>query len=89
MKINWPLRLKNKVTLVSLITLTVTFVYTVLGVFDIVPSIGQDQVQNLLLLLVQFLVGIGVVVDPTTEGASDSNQAMDYIAPRKETHNAL
>ncbi|PLR93990.1 holin [Bacillus halotolerans] len=30
--------------------------------------------------LLTFLIAIGIVVDPTTQGISDSEQAMDYEA---------
>lgn len=82
-KINWKLRLQNKVTLVSLIALVLSFVYSVLGLFGIVPSISQDDIMNVVSLLIQVLVAIGIVVDPTTKGVSDSNQALDYSSPRE------
>lgn len=83
-KINWILRLKNKVTLVSLITVTLTFIYGVLGIFNIVPPIGEDQVSNFLFLIVDLLVGLGVIVDPTTKGTGDSERALSYSEPYKE-----
>lgn len=83
-KINWILRLKNKVTLVSLITVTLTFIYGVLGIFNIVPPIGEDQVSNFLFLIVDLLVGLGVVVDPTTKGTGDSERALNYSEPYKD-----
>ena len=82
MNINWMLRLKNKTTLISLITVTLTFVYSILGIFGIVPSIGQNELQQTLVMLVQLLVVLGIVVDPTTEGISDSKQAMEYEEPK-------
>lgn len=84
-KINWILRFKNKATLISLITVTLAFIYGVLGIFNIVPPIGQDQAQNLLFLLVDLLVGMGIVVDPTTAGVGDSQQALNYTEPNKDT----
>lgn len=81
MKINWKLRLKNKTTLLSLIACLVAFVYQVLGILGITAPISQDQVAQLIGLLVNLLVGVGVVVDPTTEGASDSQKALTYNKP--------
>lgn len=74
--INWKLRFQNKVTLVSLVACVITFVYTVLGIFGIVPSISQDNVTNIVLTLIDILVAIGVVVDPTTNGIGDSALAL-------------
>lgn len=79
--INWRLRFRNKVTLVALVGLTVAFIYQLLGVIGIVPSVSEDDVKNLCMLLIDILVGIGIVVDPTTAGLSDSSRAMAYEEP--------
>lgn len=84
MNINWLLRLKNKTTLLSLIVASVTFVYTVLGLFNIVPPVTQDTVMQIATALVNLLLMLGIVVDPTTEGVSDSKQAMEYTEPKKD-----
>jgi phi LC3 family holin len=79
--INWMLRLKNKTTLLSLAALTVGFVYQVLGTFDIVPPISQDTVVQIIGYIVSFLVGLGIIVDPTTVGVSDSERALVRNVP--------
>lgn len=79
--INWMLRLKNKTTLLSLAALTVGFVYQVLGTFDIVPPISQDTVVQIIGYIVSFLVGLGIIVDPTTVGISDSERALVRNVP--------
>lgn len=83
MKINWKLRLQNKTTLVTLITLTITFIYQILSFFDIVPKVSQEEITNALLILINILVVLGVVVDPTTDGIDDSKQALEYTEPKK------
>jgi phi LC3 family holin len=82
MKINWKLRLQNKTTLVTLIALCVTFVYQLLGLFGVVPTVSQDEIINTIGLLVNILVVLGVVVDPTTDGIGDSKNALNYQAPK-------
>nr|DAV45637.1 MAG TPA: holin [Caudoviricetes sp.] len=82
MKINWKLRLQNKTTLVTLIALCVTFVYQILGLFGVVPKVAQDEIVNTIGLLINILVVLGVVVDPTTDGISDSTNALTYDAPK-------
>ena len=82
MKINWKLRLKNKTTLVTLLVGTITFVYLVLGCFDIVPPISQDQLVQYVMMAVNLLCTFGIVVDPTTQGVSDSQQALNYTEPK-------
>ena len=74
--INWKLRFQNKVTLTSLLACVITFVYTVLGIFEIVPPVSEDITTNLVLGLIDILVSVGIVVDPTTYGVSDSKLAM-------------
>lgn len=82
MKINWKLRLQNKTTLVTLIALCVTFVYQLLGLFGVVPTVSQDEIINTIGLLVNILVVLGVVVDPTTAGVGDSTNALNYQSPK-------
>jgi len=81
MKVNWKVRFKNKVWLASFISVVVTFVYNILGMFDIIPVITQNtviQIANEVLLLLSVL---GVIVDPTTQGVADSKRALSYDEP--------
>lgn len=82
MNINWKLRLQNKTTLAALIATIVAFVYQVLGIFGVVPAISQDMVITGVGIVLNILVAIGVVVDPTTSGVKDSEQAMTYESPK-------
>lgn len=78
MKINWKARFKNRTFLITFITLVIAFVYQVLGLLGVVPSISEDSVVNLFTMLVNILAFVGVVVDPTTDGFNDSDRAMLY-----------
>ena len=78
MKINWEARFKNKTFLITFIALVLSFVYQTLGLFDIVPSVSENELVNLFTMFVNILAFAGVVVDPTTEGFSDSERAMTY-----------
>ena len=84
MNINWVLRLKNKTTLTALIAAAVAFGYQVAGIFGVVPPVSQDALAQAAFLLVNILVALGVVVDPTTQGVGDSSQAMGYTEPKGE-----
>lgn len=77
MNINWKLRLQNKAILTTIILAIVAFVYQMLGLFGVVPSISQDTIINLVGLVINLLVGFGIVVDPTTSGVNDSKLAME------------
>lgn len=83
MAINWKLRLQNKATLTSIILAVIAFAYQMLGLFGVVPSISQDTLINLAGLIINMLVGFGIVVDPTTQGVSDSELAMSYSTPKE------
>ncbi len=82
MRINWKLRLQNKATLLAIVVQVVTLVYTVLGLFGILPGVGEEQVKTVVYLFVELLCLLGIVVDPTTEGLGDSVQALGYEKPK-------
>ena len=82
MKINWTVRFKNKTFLIAFVGTVLTFVYTILGMFDIVPSVTQNMVTDVIMALINILVALGVVTDPTTHGIGDSSQAMSYTIPK-------
>ena len=81
MKVNWKVRFKNKVWLSSFCSLLIGFVYSMLALFDIYPVVTQNLVGQIINQILMFLGLIGVIVDPTTAGASDSNRAMGYDEP--------
>ena len=77
-KINWKVRLKNPIFWATFGASLVAFVYTVLSLFDITPAFSQDIVIKAITTLISALTTIGVLVDPTTKGIKDSDQAMTY-----------
>lgn len=80
MKLNIKARLHNKTFVVSIGTLVLAFVYQLLSLLDITPKISESTLANLLLIAVNFLSALGVLVDPTTSGFSDSERAMKYFS---------
>ena len=82
MNINWKLRFKNKTTLTAILLALVALVYQVLGLFGVVPSISQNQIVELIGMVINLMVLLGIVVDPTTAGIGDSGLAMTYDAPK-------
>lgn len=81
MKINWKVRFKNPVWVSSFFGLLIGFVFNMLALFDIYPSFSQAQVTLIVSQVLEFLGLIGVMVDPTTVGVSDSVRAMTYEEP--------
>lgn len=82
MNINWKVRLRNKTWLLAMLAAIVAFVYQILGICEVVPAIGQDQITQLVAIIINILVALGIVVDPTTTGVTDSQQAMTYDKPK-------
>lgn len=78
MKINWKVRLKNPVFWLTIIPAIAAMVYTILGQFGIIPSISEDTIVNSFSTLITILTTLGVLVDPTTDGISDSERALTY-----------
>lgn len=78
---NWKLRLQNKTTLIALIAAAVSLVYQVLGICGIVPRVSEDTILTAAGTLINALALLGIVVDPTTKGISDSERAMEYEKP--------
>lgn len=85
MKINWKVRIKNKNFWITAIPAVLLLVQAVLAVFGV--KIDAGEIGNKLLVVVDavfaLLVGLGVLIDPTTAGISDSEQAMTYQTPKK------
>lgn len=84
MKINWKARFKNPTFVLAFAALVVAFVYQVLGLFGIVPSVSEEAIVKAITMGINILAFAGVLVDPTTEGMSDSERAMTYYTENDE-----
>lgn len=84
MKINWKLRLQNKVTLVALITLVVSIIYQVLNMIGVIPQVDQQTILDICCRIIDVLALLGIVIDPTTKGISDSHLALSYDEPKDD-----
>lgn len=87
MKINLLVRLKNKTFWLAIIPALLLVVQTVASLFgyqwDFV--VLNQQIAAIINAVFAVLTVLGVVVDPTTAGLSDSNRAMGYSVPNKDT----
>ena len=81
-KINWKVRFKNKAFVITFTTTVIAFIYQLLAMFGIVPKISQDTVVSLLMMLINLLATLGIIVDGTTQGISDSDRALTYNEPQ-------
>jgi phi LC3 family holin len=84
MKINWKLRFQNKVTLTAIVLAVIALVYQILGIIGIVPAVSQETIVQLAGAVINLLVLLGIVVDPTTDGIGDSDRARGYESPYKD-----
>lgn len=89
MKINWKARFKNASFCITFGILIVSFVYQVLGLFGIVPTVSQESIVNVITVAINLLATIGVVVDPTTPGTSDSERALTYYTDKDERYTGI
>lgn len=83
MKVNWKVRFKNKAFWVAVIPALALVVQAVAAVFgytlDFSTLVGK--IIGVVDAVFALLVILGVVVDPTTTGVSDSERAMGYVKP--------
>lgn len=81
---NFILRLKNKATLTAIVGAILIFIKQITEAFGVDLSAEIEQVSGLIGAIITFLVGIGVVTDPTTVGVKDSGITKTYTKPRDE-----
>lgn len=81
MRINLRLRLKNKTTLITLLITLTAAVYKILEILGVTPKVNEKDLENLIYVVVGLLASLGIIVDPTTKGVSDSDRAMTYASP--------
>lgn len=83
--INWLVRIKNKSFWIALIPAVLLLIQVVAAVFGITLDLGN--LGNKLLAVVNAVFSIltilGIVVDPTTSGITDSEQALTYTEPKE------
>ena len=79
---NWKLRIKNKTVLGGLIGALLLFIKQVTELFGLDLSTQLEQVSALAGTIITLLVGLGVIVDPTSKGIKDSGIVQTYTKPR-------
>ena len=83
-QINWKVRIQNKTTLTAIIMVTIALIYQICGLLGIVPPIAESDLVTTAGMIINLLVLLGIVTDPTTAGIKDSQQALTYKEPRDE-----
>ena len=80
-KINWKVRLKNKVWLAAMASLIISFAYGLVDLLGIIPSLPESRTIEIVQSTLSLLAIVGVIVDPTTAGIGDSERALGYEQP--------
>lgn len=82
--LNWKVRIKNKMFWTSIIPAVLLLIQVVANTFAYELDLGD--LGNNLLAVVNAVFGVlailGIVVDPTTAGVSDSPRALTYNEPK-------
>ena len=86
MKINWKVRAKNKFFWLAMVPAFLLVAQIVAGWFgyELAADLIGEEAANFINAVFALLVILGVVVDPTTDGVEDSDQAMHYQYPKKK-----
>ena len=84
--INWKVRLKNRAFWVAIIPALLLVVQVTAATFGYELDLGDIGSKLLAVVNAVFsvLAILGIVVDPTTDGVGDSEQALGYTEPKKK-----
>ena len=84
MKINWKVRAKNKMFWLTMVPAFLLIAQIVSGWFGyaLAADLIGEEAAKFINAVFAFLVILGIVVDPTTDGMDDSDQAMRYRYPK-------
>lgn len=84
-KINWKVRWKQKPFIVAFVSAFLLAADAVAGLFGVgLPEGLALDIQNAAEPVLYVLVLLGIIVDPTTDGVDDSEQAQGYVKPREK-----
>lgn len=83
MKINWEVRVKNKLFWLAIIPAMLLLIKAVAAFFGVQLDIVDINAKLKDIVEAAFIVLalLGIVNDPTTKGTSDSDRAMNYKNP--------
>lgn len=85
MKINWTVRMKNKLFWIAFIPAVLVLIKAVANLFgfDIVLTDIESNLLDVVEAVFLVLGIVGIVADPTTKGIGDSERALTYDTPKK------
>ena len=83
MRINWKVRFNNKQFWIEIIPALLLVAQLVLDLFGVKFDFGEigNKLVGIVNAIFVVLALLGIVVDPTTPGVTDSDRAMTYVEP--------
>lgn len=86
MKINIPVRFRNKAFWIALIPAVIVLIQLVASLFGLTLDLGPfaNKLIEIVDAVFVILAILGIVNDPTTYGLNDSKRAMTYTEPYKD-----
>ena len=87
MKINWKVRVKNKMFWLALVPAVLLIAQIVAGWFgyNVATDLIGAEAEKIINAVFGLLVLLGIVNDNTVAGLSDSKQALRYSKPRDDS----
>jgi phi LC3 family holin len=85
LKINWLVRIKNEWFWITIIPMFMLLIQAVAALFGYTLDLTElgDKIVKIVNTIFGILAALGIVVDNTTKGVSDSTQALTYTEPKK------
>lgn len=85
-KINWTVRIKNRIWWLAMIPAVLLVIQVVAAVFGIELDFGDlgNKLKDVVNAVFGVLVLLGIVNDPTTAGLKDSERALQYDEPKED-----
>ena len=78
MNINWKVRLRHKQFWLALVAGLLVLANHIFSMFGIDITVISAEITIIVETTLSLLVLLGIVIDPTTNGVSDSGQVMTY-----------
>lgn len=83
--INWKARFKNPQFVIGFVSAMILLAEQIARLFGYeLDKVMTEQLLEAVRSLLVVLGLLGIVTDPTTQGLSDSKQALNYTEPRKD-----
>lgn len=81
--INWKVRIRNKTFWATFIPAVLMLIKCILDICGVSTEWYGEMASDIVSAVLIILTCLGVIVDPTTHGISDSERAMTYNKPYK------